>query len=89
MVRHRIGDREIPGSNLAWYQFFCFLAIKFSFLQNSENLSSICASEYVLKQTGVADSQGLGKQVKHNKKLKFFVLFTKYPSASVNVLTLG
>ena len=36
------------------------------------------------QQIGFADSQGLGKQETHKQKLK--LLFTKYPSASVNVL---
>ena len=34
---------------------------------------------------GVADGQGLGKQEKHKRKLE--LLFSKNPSASVNVLT--
>ena len=45
------------------------------------------ASECVSNQNGVADSQGLGKQEKTQKKVKNFV--TKYPIASINVLTSG
>ena len=51
-----------------------------------KNVPSIWASQYVSKQTGVADRQGRGKQEKH-KKVEPFV--NKHPSASVNVLTSG
>ena len=53
-----------------------------------ESVPSIWAPECVSKQTGVADSQGRGKQEKYKRKLK--LLFTKYSSASsVTELTSG